>query len=82
MVLPRKHRRRTPPRWSEGVDDLLDYQREPAKRRVHRAPKMPGAEPIVVTDDWPAFVPISDTELRVLEAHFAKELDTLFGPLP
>ena len=35
---------------------------------------------IVVMDDWPEIVPISDSELRVMEGHFAKELDEIFGP--
>lgn len=35
---------------------------------------------IIVTDDWPRNVPITDAELRVMESHFAEELDELFGP--
>jgi hypothetical protein len=38
--------------------------------------------PITVTDDWPEPVPIGETELRVIEGYFRKELDELFGPLP
>jgi hypothetical protein len=30
--------------------------------------------------DWPEIVPITDAELRVMESHFAEELDELFGP--
>jgi hypothetical protein len=33
-----------------------------------------------VTDDWPEVVPITETELRVIEGHFAEELDVIFGP--
>lgn len=36
---------------------------------------------IAVTDDWPEVVPITDAEARVIESHFAEELDDLFGPL-
>lgn len=35
---------------------------------------------IGVTDDWPEIVPITDAELRVMESHFAEELDELIGP--
>jgi len=38
--------------------------------------------PIVVTDDWPAQVPIGDAELRAIEGYMRQELDKLFGPLP
>lgn len=33
----------------------------------------------MVTDDWPDVVPISDAEVRVIESHFAEELDDLLG---
>jgi len=33
-----------------------------------------------VTDDWPEIVPITEAELRVMEGHFAEELDAIFGP--
>jgi hypothetical protein len=35
-----------------------------------------------VLDDWPALVPITDAEVRVVEAHLGDILDELFGPLP
>lgn len=38
--------------------------------------------PMRVTDDWPEFVPISDIEVRTIEAFFADVLDELFGPIP
>ena len=37
---------------------------------------------IVVTDDWPDRVPITDDELRVIEGHLRGELVKPFGPLP
>ena len=80
MALSPKRRRRTPPRWSEGLEDLHDYLQPSPMRRAGRAPADDG--PIIVTDDWPARVPISDAELRVIESHLRKELDDLFGPLP
>jgi len=50
--------------------------------RARRRTKADEDGPIVVTDDWPDFVPITEAELRVMESHFAEELDELFGPLP
>lgn len=35
---------------------------------------------ITVTDDWPEVVPVTEAELRVMEGHFAEELDGIFGP--
>lgn len=80
MALSRKRRRRIS-LGSQNLDDLHDYIPSaiemPASPRMRTAP-----EPIVVTDDWPDQVPITDTELRIIEAHLADELDALFGPLP
>lgn len=38
------------------------------------------ARSITVMDDWPEVVPIADAELRIMESHFAAELDEVFGP--
>lgn len=77
MALPRKRRLRAPAGWSE---DLHDYLHAPPQRR---RPANKGDDgPIVVTDNWPDRVPISDAELRVIEGHLRGELDKLFGPLP
>ncbi len=35
---------------------------------------------MVVSDDWPDIVPITEAELRVIEGNFAKELDEILGP--
>ncbi len=76
----RHKRRRVPRGWTEGFD-LQDYScLLPAQRRSPRRPSDDG--PIRVTDDWPARIPITDDELRVIEGHLRKELDDLFGPLP
>ncbi len=80
MTLGRKRRRRLPKGWAKGLEDLPDRQ-EPVVPRKGRRPRK-NEEPIVVTDDWPEQVPITDAELRVIEAYFGKELDELFGPLP
>jgi len=65
-------------RINEWPDDLYDYARPPAPR----AGRLPVCleKPIIVTDDWPEVVPITDAELRVMESHFAEELDELLGP--
>lgn len=81
MGLPRKVRRRIPRCWAESSDDLLDYAKCMVPSRVSpRARTNEG--PIVVIDDWPEQVPIGDAELRAIEGHLRRELDTLFGPLP
>lgn len=38
--------------------------------------------PIRVSDDMPDLVPVTDQEVRVIEAFFADVLDELFGPIP
>ena len=37
---------------------------------------------ITITDDWPEIVPITEFEVRIVEAYFGDVLDELFGPLP
>ncbi|ABS68094.1 hypothetical protein DFR49_4063 [Hephaestia caeni] len=70
--------RRVLPEWSGESEDLYDYARPPAPRAGRSPLRLEGA--ITVTDDWPEIVPITDAELRVMESHFAQELDELFGP--
>jgi hypothetical protein len=70
--------RRLPRECSGEPIDLYDYTcllRSRTRRAPHEAPA-----PIIVTDDWPEEVPIADPELRVIEGHFAEELDELLGP--
>jgi len=69
--------RRVLPEWSGDPEDLYDYARPPAPRARRSSLRLEGA--ITVTDDWPEIVPITDAELRVMESHFAEELDKLFG---
>ena len=61
-----------------GPPDLYDYLRpvEPSGKR-RRA-----EEPISITDDWPEVLPITESEVRIIEAYFGDVLDELFGPLP
>ena len=37
---------------------------------------------ITVTDNWPIMVPVTDHEVRIIEAFFADVLDELFGTIP
>ena len=74
----KRHSRRTLPLWSGAPEDLFDYT-QPTAPRAGRSRERP-EEPIRVTDDWPEIVPITEAELRVVEGHFAEELDAIFGP--
>lgn len=80
VAMPRKQ---SPPEHHNkrrNVDDLYDYAHP---RPLRALPKRKVDEKkIVVTDDWPEFVPITEAELRVFEAHFRDVLDEIFGPLP
>ena len=58
--------------------DLYDYFMPVApsekRRRVQKD--------VTVIDDWPEVVPITEAEVRIIEAYFGDVLDELFGPLP
>lgn len=69
--------------------DFFDYvptRREAVRSsRARRTVELSGKSdnlPIRVVDDWPALVPITEAEIRVVEAHLGDVLDELFGPLP
>lgn len=66
-------------RHAEPPTDLFDYQQDPP---VASRPAKPVDAPIIVTDDWPRALPVTDQEARVIEAFFADLLDALFGPIP
>lgn len=74
----KRHLRRALTVWSGALEDLFDYTQPPAPR-AGRSREWP-EKPIRVTDDWPEIVPITEAELRVMEGHFADELDAIFGP--
>ncbi|HWB49306.1 MAG TPA: hypothetical protein VG651_09365 [Stellaceae bacterium] len=76
---PRRYRRFAV-RPDEIPADLHDYARVRGPCRGHQPVR--DDPPIRVTDDWPEMVPITETELRVMEAHFGDVLDEIFGPLP
>ena len=61
-----------------GPPDLYDYLRPVAPSGHRRRPK----KRITITDDWPEVVPITEAEVRIVEAYFGDVLDELFGPLP
>lgn len=55
----------------------MDYIQPPRPRRkVERT----ATKRLVVTDNWPDIVPVTERELRVIEGHFADLLDDLLGP--
>lgn len=60
--------------------DLYDYAAQAVQRAAQ--PTRTDPDPIAVTDDWPDILPVTDAEVRIIEAHFGDVLDTLFGPLP
>ena len=61
-----------------GPSDLYDYLRPVVPSSEQRRAQ----EPITITDDWPEVVPITEAEVRIVEAYFGDVLDELFGPLP
>ncbi|WP_299005910.1 hypothetical protein [uncultured Caulobacter sp.] len=59
--------------------DLYDYENI-LRTRLPSPP--PPAVPLIVTDDWPARVPIGLREIEITETHLEKVLAELLGPLP
>jgi hypothetical protein len=62
---------------STDLDDLYDYARPQPPRHAR---KRKAENTIIVTDDWLEIVPITEAELRVIEAHFGDFLDEVPGP--
>lgn len=62
--------------------DLYAYARHTPRPSDNPRPIESERARIHVTDDWPEVLPLTEAELRVIEAHFAEVLDELFGPLP
>ena len=77
-MMPKQRARKVTLDWSGDVDELYEYMHPPT-RCAGRLPQC-SEKPITVTDDWPQVVPITDAELRVMESHFAEELDEILGP--
>ena len=58
--------------------DLYDYVPAAGSQKRHRRS---AERRICITDDWPEIVPITEAEVRIVEAYFGDVLDELFGPL-
>ncbi|WP_186002821.1 hypothetical protein [Mycobacterium sp. KBS0706] len=54
---------------------------EDADRREQPGSAHPQAQDpeLIVIDDWPEIVPVTEAELRVFEAYFGGFLDEIFG---
>lgn len=81
MAQTKPHRREPigrPQAMGAGPADLYDYLSPATSTGKQRRPE----KPIEVTDDWPEVVPITEAEVRIVEAYFGDVLDELFGPLP
>ena len=61
------------------IVDLYDWLDPPIRWRVLRTRRDRNQTDWTVTDDWPADIPVTDTELDVFEAWFGKLFDELFG---
>jgi hypothetical protein len=62
-------------------DDLYDYAEvRPLRRRGPRDldGDRSAVPSIVVTDDWPERIPVTETEVDIFERYFGDVLDTLF----
>lgn len=66
-------------------DDLFDYADDPAPCRgqSHRStlPDSANNSALTVIDDWPDFVPVTETEIDIFERYFGDALDRLFCPI-
>ena len=60
--------------------DLYDYVPAAGSRNTRK--RKSDQQRIRITDDWPEIVPITEAEVRIVEAYFGDVLDELFGPLP
>jgi len=68
----------------DALADLYDYlpMELPTPALSIVSPSCRAAIAPSVSDDWPAFVPITEAELRITEAYLEKVLAELLGPLP
>ena len=62
--------------------DPISGSEKPSVRAVRRRRRRGDDTPIKVTDDWSGMAPITDEEVRVIEAFFGDLLDELFGSIP
>jgi hypothetical protein len=80
MASKRKYSRQAIPCAIDMLGDLYDYALPPLTRTSRAT--MDKGDSITVFDDWPEFIPITDAELRVIEAYFTAEIEELFGTPP
>jgi uncharacterized protein YqeY len=64
------------------MSELEADQERGSPKPQKRLPKRRPSAPIIITDDWPEMVPITQQEVRIIEAYLGKVLDELLGPLP
>jgi len=62
--------------------DPISGSEEPPARVVRRRRRRCDDTPIKVTDNWAGMAPITDEEVRVIEAFFGDLLDEIFGSIP
>lgn len=62
--------------------DPTSGSEKPPVRTIRRRRRRGDDLPIKVTDDWPGMAPITDEEVRVIEAFSGAPLDELFGSIP
>jgi len=63
--------------------DLYDYADDrPQRRSASRGSGEddPGIDRMVVIDDWPECIPVTEAEVDVFERYFGDVLDRLFSP--
>lgn len=60
--------------------DLYDYVSAAGSQNARKRNSV--QQRIRITDDWPEVVPITEAEVRIIEAYFGDVLDELVGPLP
>lgn len=80
--LPKESRPRSigsAPQHGVFVADLHDYLMPPPRRAGR--PAKHDLSTWIVTDDWPARVPVTEREMNVFVAWFGDILDELFGPV-
>ncbi|MCS0495319.1 hypothetical protein NVS89_09430 [Ancylobacter sp. MQZ15Z-1] len=56
-------------------DNLYTYAETPPRQRRRRTP--PVSTQMTVTDDWPEYIPVTETEIAVFEAWFGDILEEL-----
>ena len=67
-----------PQAMGAGPSDLYDSLRRAEPSRKRRRTQAP----IISTDDWSEPLPITESEVRIVEACFDNVFDALFGQLP